>query len=138
MGGKIEVIENEGENVKPISNTRILWLMALVTVAAGAAGIVFKSWLFGSGVLIGGVLAFLNYYWLKHSLKQVFDMATEGAKPAIFGAQYILRYLVFGLVLSVIFLTDAIPIIAVVLGLASFALAVVIEGILRIVSSVGN
>ncbi len=138
MGGKIEIIENESENIAPITHQRILWLMALITLGGSAAGAFFVSWAFGIGTLLGGILAFLNYYWLKYALSQVFDIAAEGEKPRIFGAQYIIRYLVFGLAIAVVYLTKLLPISSVILGLSGFAFAVVVEGILRIFSSFGK
>jgi len=49
-----------------------------------------------------------------------------------------LRYAVFGLVLAVVYLTNIVPIIAVLLGLSSFAFALTIEGFIRIFSSFFN
>ncbi|MEZ5345045.1 MAG: ATP synthase subunit I [Pyrinomonadaceae bacterium] len=121
-----------------MSHRRILWLMMLVTLFAAAAGSVFSSLIFGFGIITGGVLSFVNYYWLKFSLKKIFDGAAEGRKPGLFGAQYILRFMAFGLLLAIIYLTNVLPMTAVLLGLASFAFAVVIEGILRIFGSFSN
>jgi hypothetical protein len=42
---------------------------------------------------------------------------------------------IFGLILLIIFLSKAVSIVAVILGLASFAFAVVVEGIIRIFKS---
>ncbi len=138
MGEKVEIIENESENIAPITHQRILWLMALITLAGSATGVFFASWTFGIGVFLGGLLALLNYYWLKYALSQVFDIAAAGEKPRIFGAQYVIRYLVFGLVIAVVYLTKILPIASVILGLSGFAFAVVVEGILRIFSSFGK
>ncbi len=136
MSGKPELVGSDGANIKPLTHERVLWLMASVTVINTALGSVFKTWDFGLAVLIGGLLSFLNYFWLKYSLKKVFELSAGGKKPGIFGAQYFLRYLVFGLILVIIYLTKTVSITAVILGLAGFAFAVVIEGILRIISSV--
>jgi hypothetical protein len=43
--------------------------------------------------------------------------------------------LILGTVLTIVFLTETIPVVAVIAGLASFALAIVIEGIIRMFSS---
>ena len=112
--------------------------MAVVAVLFSVLGLILNSPLFGLGILLGGILSFLNYYWLKFSLKKVFEVAGSGEKPRLAGGHYILRYLVFGLVLALIYLTKVIPIVAVILGLASFAFAIIVEGIIRIFSEVGN
>jgi hypothetical protein len=93
---------------------------------------------FAAGILIGGLLSFVNYYWLKHSLRVIFNRARDGEKPRLFAFGYIIRYLVFGLVILMIYLSQSIPITAVIAGLGSFAIAVVIEGFLRIFTSFFN
>ena len=124
------------QSIPPISNRRILWMMGLVAAASSVAGFVFVSWQFGLGVVIGGVLSFINYYWLKVSLKRLFDNAVaHGEKPRFLALRYFGRYLTLGAVLTVVFLTETIPVVAVILGLSSFALAIVIEGFVRLFST---
>lgn len=125
-------------NIAEMSHRRILILMAVLVVLGSLAGFVFHSIRFGTGILIGGLLAFANYYWLKRSLKAIFERAKEGGKPRLFAFGYIIRYVVFGFVVGMIYLSQAIPITAVIAGLGIFAIAVVIEGILRIYTSFFN
>ncbi len=135
MSGETEPLEYENESIQTISHLRILILMAFVAVIGSIFGFVFISWQFGLGVVLGGILSFVNYYWLKHSLKVVFEQAENGEQPRFSGTRYILRYFVFGLVLLIIYLTKTVSVAAVILGLGSFAFAVVIEGIIRIFTS---
>ncbi len=122
--------------IPPISHRRILWTMGLVAAVAGLAGFIFVSPRFGLGVILGGILSFINYYWLKISLKRLFDNAlADGAKPRFLAVRYFGRYLTLGAILTVVFLTRAIPVVAVIAGLSSFALAIVIEGLIRLFSS---
>ena len=124
------------EQPTPISHRRILWTMGLVAVVASIAGFIFVSWQFGLGVILGGFLSLVNYYWLKVSLKRLFDNAiAHGEKPRFLAVRYFTRYLMLGGALVVIFLTKTIPVVAVILGLSSFALAIVIEGLIRLFSS---
>ena len=132
MSGESESFKTESADVKTLSHQRILVLMAIVAGLCGLYGFLFVSALFGTGVLIGGVLSFVNYYWLKHSIRIVFRRAEVGDEPRFSGTRYILRYIVFGLVLLVIYLTKTVPVVAVILGLSSFAFAIVIEGFIRI------
>jgi ATP synthase I chain len=118
-----------------MSHKRILVLMAVLVVAGTFLGMIFGSLRFGFGVFTGGALAFINYYWLKHTLKRIFEKAKEGQKPRLFAFSYIARYIVFGLLLGIIYLSRSIPVTAVIAGLGSFAIAVVIEGFLRIFNS---
>ena len=119
-----------------ISHRRILWTLGAVTIILAIAGIWLDSWEFGLGVVVGGVLAIVNYYWLKVSLKRVFVQIAEGGeRPQFLAIRYFGRYLTLGAVLLIIFLTKSVPVLAVVLGLASFALAIVVEGLILIFAS---
>jgi VanZ family protein len=123
------------EPATPISNRRILLEMAIVVILGGLACLIFVSKLFGLGVFIGGILAFVNYYWLKSSLQKMFIETAEGEHKARYSAaRYILRYFTLGAILTVIFLTHTVPIESVILGLASLAFAILIEASIRIFS----
>ncbi len=132
MSEETESKDFETENIKEISHGRILFLMGLVTVLGSIYGFVFVSRQFGLGVVFGGILSFVNYFWLKHSLRVVFEKVASGEQERFSGTRYILRYFIFGLILLFIYLTKTVSVAAVILGLASFAFAVVIEGLIRI------
>lgn len=120
----------------PISHRRILWTMGLVAAVAGLTGFIFVSRQFGLGVILGGILSFINYWWLKVSLRRLFDSAVaDGQKPRFLAIRYFGRYLTLGAILTVVFLTKTVPVVAVILGLSSFALAIVIEGFVRLFST---
>lgn len=124
------------EHILPeISHRRILVEMAIILVAAILSGFVFISAKVGFGILIGGALAFVNYFWQRNSLKAIFDRAIGGQGSRFLAARYILRYVVIGLVLGLIYLSGAVSIYGVIFGLASFAIAVVIEGFSNIILS---
>ena len=132
------IIETEQPTPTVISHRRILWTMGAVALFASLAGFIFVSWQFGLGVVLGGILSLINYYWLKISLKKIFDQAVSGSKPRFLAVRYFARYLTLGVILLIIFLTKTVPIVAVILGLGSFALAIVVEGLIRLFSSVFN
>lgn len=136
MSDDTEPVIVEPRPVMPLSHQRILVIMAVLGSLGSIAGFAFVSAKFGIGVLIGSVLAFVNYYWLKRSLRGIFDKAAYGEKPKFLGSGYFLRYLVLGVLIAVIFATDVLPIVAVILGMAGFGFAVVVEGLVRIFSSI--
>ncbi len=129
------IIEIEQPTPTVISHRRILWTMGAVALFVSLAGFIFVSWQFGLGVVLGGILSLINYYWLKISLKKIFDQAAGGLKPRFLAVRYFARYLTLGVILLIIFLTKTVPIVAVILGLASFALAIVVEGLIRLFST---
>jgi hypothetical protein len=112
-----------------ISYRNILVWMAVVIVAETIAGTVFASAKFGLAVLVGGGMSFVNFIWQRNSTRSIFDGAIHGEMPVMPALRYFLRYAVIGAVLWGIYLTELLPIAAVILGLAAFAIAVVFEGL---------
>ncbi|HQU81950.1 MAG TPA: ATP synthase subunit I [Pyrinomonadaceae bacterium] len=133
-----QAIEEQQSTVSTISHSRILFAMAFVSLLGVIAGTIFISANFGIGVFIGGILSLVNYFWLKQSLKKLFDSALNGEKSNFLALKYFLRYLLIGIVLTIVYLTKTVPIVSVLLGLASFALAIIIEAFIRLFSSVSN
>jgi hypothetical protein len=135
MGDDSEPLTTIDRPFAAISHHRILLEMAGVITVGTIAGFAFISATAGFGVLVGGVLAYANYFWQKHSLKAIFDRAVDGKKTPFLALRYVLRYVVLGGVLMIIYLSHTVSIYAVIFGLSSFAIAVVIEGLISIFSS---
>ncbi len=131
----LEPLTTEERLPPQVSLKRVLVLMAVIIGVGAIAGFAVGPARFGLGVLAGGVLSFANYFWQRNSTRAIFAQAANGEKPMLLGVRYILRYVLIGAVLWVIYLTGAFPIVAVVLGLAAFAFAVVVEGLIGIFSS---
>ena len=134
MSEDFEPSVNETGTARPLSHERILWIMAAIGIAGGIAGFAFSSFRFGLGILVGTALAFANYYWLKSSLRKIFAAAESGERPRMLAGKYFLRYLILAIVVAVIYAADLLPIVPVIIGLAAFGFAVVIEGLIRMVS----
>jgi hypothetical protein len=117
-----------------VSHRGILITMAVIIAVAAAAGAVIAGGMFAVGVVFGGVLAVGNYFWLDRVTRAIFR-ADAVRSAGLLAAKYILRYFAIGAVLLGVYLTGAFPMPAVILGLAAFAIAVVIEGLRNIVSS---
>ena len=123
------------QNVAEISHRRILFEMAAIVIVAAVIGAVFGSVRFATGVLIGGMLAFANYFWLRGSTGSLFRRVAAGGTTGWPAVGFLLRYIAIGLVLLAVYLSKVLPIEAVILGLASFALAVVLDGTISIFRS---
>jgi hypothetical protein len=126
------------ENIAQLSHRRILQVMGLIVIFGSLICFFYVSGLFAAGFLIGGILSFVNYYWLKSSLKRVFAEAAGGEKPRVSASRYVLRYAVLGAIIGFVFLTHIVPVASVIFGLTSFALAVVIEAMIRIFLTIFN
>ena len=127
------VVANEKTPPPHLSHERILWIMSGVLAVAVLLSLFFATLKFTFGLIIGGVLAFVNYYWLRASLKNIFDRITStGEKPPFLAAKYVFRYAFMAAVAALVHLTGIASITAVLLGLSAFAAAVVVEGLIRI------
>jgi len=127
-----EPADNEQQLTTPPRNERILLILAVLSVGGSIAGAAAVSARFGLAVLIGCVFAFVNYYWMQRSLKKIFSEAQEGEKPRFLGAGYFIRYLVLGTVVAVIYTLDLLPISGLLVGMAGFGFAILVEGFLRV------
>lgn len=136
MGETSEPFIKETRTAVPINNKRIVWLTVLVLVAGFIYCLVFEGRKEVLGILIGGGLFFINYFWLGRSLEAIFKSATSGEKPRFLAAKYFLRYLTVGSVIALVYYTEAASILTTILGFAAISVAVLIEGFIRIFSSV--
>lgn len=135
MSGESAQMDPEGgEPLEPISHRRILVLMGAITLTGSVAGFLFGGSGFGSGILLGGALSLGGYLWLKGSVGAMLSRAVEGEPTQMQAVRFFSRYVALGAVLYLIHLSGAFPMVAVLLGLASFAGAVVIEGFSRALS----
>lgn len=133
MGEELDPLTTE-EQIATISHRGILIVMTVVIAISTVLGFAFGGTAFGLGVIFGGVLSFANYFWLEHSTRAIFENA-ETASTGLLAAKYILRYVALGSVLLIVYLVDAVPVAAVIVGLSAFALAVVFQGLKNIISS---
>ncbi len=133
MSDDHEPVDGSQRLTKPPRNERILVILAVLGVGGSIAGAAAVSARFGLAVLIGCVLAFVNYYWMQHSLKKIFSSAAEGKKPRFLGAGYFIRYVVLGCVVAFIYTLDLLPISGILVGMAGFGFAVLVEGFLKVI-----
>ncbi|MDI1241042.1 MAG: ATP synthase subunit I [bacterium] len=135
MSDNLEPAGSDQQLTTPPRNERILVILAVLGVGGSIAGAALVSARFGLAVLIGCVLAFVNYYWMQHSLKKIFSSAVDGKRPRFLGAGYFIRYLVLGCVVAFIYTLDLLPISGLLVGMAGFGFAILVEGFLRVIKS---
>ena len=109
------------------ANQRIFRSMIAVTVIAFCGSLPFTSWRVSMGLLIGGLLSLLNHYWLTRSSAAAFSVIVDGQKPRLSLFQYVLRYAVIGLVILTVYNFKLASVVALVVGLCSFVVALFIE-----------
>ncbi|TFG92517.1 MAG: ATP synthase subunit I [Syntrophobacterales bacterium] len=95
-----------------------------------ALSFLFLSGRFALGVLLGGLISIVNFYWLSRDLKGTLLRHADRAKPFMMVKFYI-RFIVTGVVLFVVITRAPIDIFGLVLGLS----VVVINVIVTVVGS---
>lgn len=91
---------------------------------------------FTRGVLVGGILALINYYWLDASWRNILEIASSSATgPAILIGRYILRYLTIGIIVYLISFYDVASILGILIGLCMIAAGILIEAFFLLIKT---
>jgi small-conductance mechanosensitive channel len=114
-----------------VTEKRIGWLtLAIGAVAAAPTGIAYRrSW--GAGLMIGAVLAWLNFRWLARGMDALVAASaaqSDAARPRVPVGTYfraLFRYALIALTVYVIFRFLGIPLVSMVLGLFALGAATV-------------
>ena len=123
---------SEGEGVtdlftNPEAVERRVWRNIFVVIALGLiAALIFADLKFILGLAVGGALALLNYKWLHSSVKDVLSAGTKNAPPGTM-MMFVIRWLVVAIVIYGASLTGYFEPIAMLAGLFTPALAVMME-----------
>ena len=110
-------------------NLRIFRTMAIATGLSVAVSAVIGPWRVTSGLLVGGVLALFSHRWLKNSAAAAIELSIGGAPPRLRLVQFMLRYLVIGVLVFSLHKLNLVSLIAVLAGLSSFVVAVFVEAL---------
>ena len=129
--GTTSISDSPSDKVAPRTEHRIAWLTLVFGSAASAAAAVSGKRLWAGGLLIGTVLAWLNFRWLRRGLDALVaaSAAQAGAeKPrvplgAYFGAVF--RYGLIALIVYVIFKVLKVPLASMVVGMCALAAAAI-------------
>lgn len=98
-----------------VDTVRVTSLVLLVV--ASLAGYVFGSGRFAAGVLAGGLLALVNFYWLQLTLLRSLGLAPHRA-GRFAQTRYLLRFCVVALVLYLLMVHTPVDIFGLITGLS--------------------
>lgn len=116
------------ENADAEAMERRLFLCMQVTVVlAVLLSAAFAPWRVMTGLMLGGALSLLNHHWLRASIAAAFGSAAAGTRPQIRMASYVLRYFVIAGAVGLAYWLDAVSLVATLLGLCSFVVALLVE-----------
>ena len=117
------------------------WIARLTLVLGALAALPvswFKSIPWGSGILIGAILAWLNFRWLRQGLDVLTTAASAqagDAKPQVPVSTYFtaaFRYGLIGLAVYVIFEYLNVPVLSMILGLCALGAATIAVSVYEI------
>ena len=120
---------------------RIAWLTLVFGSAASAAAAAAGKWLWAAGFLIGALLAWLNFRWLRHGMDALVaaSAAQAGAeKPRVPLGTYfaaLFRYGLIALMVYVIFKFLRIPLASMVVGMCALAAAAIAASVYELLQS---
>ena len=123
-----------------LTERRIAHLTLIVGALAAAGGAHLYSIRVGAGVLIGAVLAWINFRWLEHALNAVTraSIAQAGSPqaqvPVMSYLGMIARYALIALAVYVIFSRLRIPVLSMLVGLCALGVAAVTATLWEVVS----
>jgi len=127
---------SNGATVKPDDRfiRRILIIMTVLLLASIIVSLFVFEIRVTAGLIVGGLLSFLNFYWLKASLGKMLGMAAAGtSEPKILWLlKYNLRFMSLILVILAVYLSGTVSLIALFGGLLSLAMAILIEGFIQL------
>ena len=102
--------------------------MAVTTALAVFVSAFAGPWRVTTGLLLGGVLALFSHQWLINSAAAAIRLSI-GGMPQWRLAQFVLRYVVIAAVVFATYTLDLISLPAVLVGLSSFVVALLVEAI---------
>ena len=122
---------------------RIAWLTLVFGAAATAAAVFAGSRLWAAGLLIGAVLAWLNFRWLRRGLDALVAASAAqagAAKPRVPLGTYfvaVFRYGLIALLVYVIFKILRVPLASMVVGMCALAAAAIAASVYELWHSEG-
>jgi hypothetical protein len=122
---------------------RIAWLTLVFGSAASAAAAVAGKRIWASGLLIGAVLAWLNFRWLRRGLDGLVAASAAQAgveKPRVpLGAYFaaVFRYGLIALIVYVIFKLLQVPLASMIVGMCALAAAAIAASVYELWDSKG-
>ncbi len=100
-------------------------MIASVTVAVIASTFL-APWRVTTGLVLGGALSLLNYYWLQSSVTAIFQVSSE-QRPRVRISSYVMRYFVIAGATIAAYELELVSLPAVFAGLSSFVPALFLE-----------
>jgi hypothetical protein len=125
-----------------VTERRISWVTLLIGLVAGLSVAILRDRMWGAGLAIGAVLAWLNFRWLRRGLDALVVASTAQAgkeEPAVPVRSYfamLFRYGLIALAVYVIFIYLRIPLASMIVGLCALGAATIAASVYEILHPV--
>ena len=126
------------ENDRMLSERRLLVTMTVILIAMVVTSLFLATWDVTIGLMLGGALSFLNYFWLKNSLSSLFEKVGTGRGGKFSASFYIIRYAVIAVVIFAAAQLHLASVAAMLVGLLSFAFAILLEAVIQLYLAIVN
>jgi ATP synthase I chain len=121
-----------------VTERRISWLTLLIGFVAALFVAMLRDRLWGAGLAIGAILAWLNFRWLRRGLDALVTASTAQAgkeKPSVPLLTYfamLFRYGLIALAVYVIFECLRVPLVSMVVGLCALGAATIAASVYEV------
>jgi hypothetical protein len=86
--------------------------------------LVFASFKFALGVLLGGFISIVNFYWMQRSIRGMFEKPSGNIKGAVM-FKYFIRLALSAVILYFLISTDTVNVIGLIIGLSVVMISIV-------------
>jgi hypothetical protein len=107
------------------AETRVFRAMITIVALTAVGALILAPWRVTTGLILGGGLSLLNYYWLRRSMTVLFH-APE-SPPRINVVKFIFRYFLIAAIVGITYKLGIISLPATIVGLCSFVGAFFLE-----------
>ena len=93
--------------------------------------LIFMSYKFTLGILLGGLISIINYYWLYQGLRKAFQRVTDRTKSTVVFKYYI-RLAITAIVLFFIITRMPVDVIGLIIGLSTVVISIIFTTVLEL------
>jgi hypothetical protein len=93
--------------------------------------LIFASFKFSLGILLGGFICIVNFYWMQRSLRGIFEKPTGNPRGAII-FKYFIRLVISAVILYFLISTDTVNVIGLIIGLSVVMISIVLTVVITL------